>query len=72
MFNHKIPLAERMRPKTLADLVGQEHLFCEKCTLKKAIASGNVPSMILCLPPGIGKTTVANIIAQESKASFNQ
>ncbi|HHP7240393.1 MAG TPA: replication-associated recombination protein A [Cyclobacteriaceae bacterium] len=72
MFNHKIPLAERMRPKTLADLVGQEHLFCEKCPLNKAIASGNVPSMILWGPPGIGKTTVANIIAQESKASFNQ
>jgi len=72
MFNHKIPLAERMRPKKLVDLVGQEHLFCEKCPLNKAIASGNVPSMILWGPPGIGKTTVANIIAQESKASFNQ
>ncbi len=72
MFDHKIPLAERMRPKKLADLVGQGHLFCEKCPLNKAIASGNVPSMILWGPPGIGKTTVANIIAQESKASFNQ
>ena len=58
-MNHSIPLAERLRPQTLADLVGQEHLSSQYSVLQKAIAKGKVPSMILWGPPGVGKTTLA-------------
>src|SRR6187455_1134979 len=64
------PLAERMRPSRLDDLVGQEHLVGENGIIRKAILSGNVPSMILWGPPGVGKTTIANIIANEVKRPF--
>jgi putative ATPase len=64
------PLAERMRPSSLEDLVGQDHLVGAKGIIRKAIASGNVPSMILWGPPGVGKTTIANIIANEVKRPF--
>lgn len=64
------PLAERMRPTRLEDLIGQEHLSSPNSFLYKAIKSGNVPSMILWGPPGVGKTTIANIIANEIKAPF--
>jgi len=64
------PLAERMRPNRLEDLIGQEHLSSPTSFLHKAIKSGNVPSLILWGPPGVGKTTVANIIANEIKAPF--
>jgi putative ATPase len=64
------PLAERMRPSKLEDLVGQEHLTGDKGVIRKAIAAGNVPSMILWGPPGVGKTTIANIIAHEVKKPF--
>ncbi len=64
------PLAERMRPTRLEDLIGQEHLSSPKSFLYKAIKSGNVPSIILWGPPGVGKTTIANIIANEIKAPF--
>lgn len=64
------PLAERMRPTRLEDLIGQEHLSSPNSFLFKAIKSGNVPSMILWGPPGVGKTTIANIIANEIKAPF--
>ncbi len=64
------PLAERMRPTRLEDLIGQEHLSSPKSFLHKAIKSGNVPSLILWGPPGVGKTTIANIIANEIKAPF--
>ena len=66
-----LPLAERMRPSTLEDLVGQEHLVGEHGIIRKAIATGNVPSMILWGPPGVGKTTIANIIANEVKRPFH-
>jgi putative ATPase len=62
-----VPLAERLRPTTLKELIGQEHL---KGILERAIDSGSVPSMILWGPPGIGKTTIANIIANEVKKPF--
>jgi putative ATPase len=64
------PLAERMRPSRLEELIGQEHLTAPTSFLYKAIISGNVPSLILWGPPGVGKTTIANIIANEIKAPF--
>jgi putative ATPase len=67
---NQIPLAERMRPHKLEDLIGQEHLSSPSSFLHKAIKSGNVPSLILWGPPGVGKTTIANIIANEIKAPF--
>jgi len=70
MLDHKLPLAERMRPHNLRDLVGQEHLTNENGVLKKALDSGNIPSMILWGPPGVGKTTLANIIAATLKRPF--
>jgi len=59
-----------MRPSRLEDLVGQEHLTGKNGVIRKAIAAGNVPSMILWGPPGVGKTTIANIIANEVKKPF--
>lgn len=70
-INSQIPLAERMRPTQLSELVGQEHLVGEGGIIRNAIASGNIPSMILWGPPGVGKTTIANIIANEVKKSFH-
>lgn len=67
---HKIPLADRMRPKTLTDFVGQEKLLGEGKILRKAIESDNIPSMILWGPPGSGKTTLASIIAKATKGEF--
>jgi putative ATPase len=59
-----------MRPSKLEDLVGQEHLVGKNGIIRKAIDTGNVPSMILWGPPGVGKTTIANIIANEVKRPF--
>ncbi len=64
------PLAERMRPKTLNDYTGQQHLVGENAVLRKAIASGNIPSMIFWGPPGVGKTTLANIISESLSRPF--
>ncbi|UCS93392.1 replication-associated recombination protein A [Echinicola marina] len=64
------PLAERMRPVRLEDLIGQSHLSAPNTFLYRAIKSGTVPSLILWGPPGVGKTTIANIIANEVKAPF--
>jgi putative ATPase len=57
------PLAERIRPQTLDELVGQQHLAGKGSILRTAIEQGHIPSMILWGPPGTGKTTIANIIA---------
>ncbi|MBS1491376.1 MAG: replication-associated recombination protein A [Bacteroidetes bacterium] len=65
------PLAERMRPASLHHLIGQEHLVGENGIIRKAIQRGNIPSMILWGPPGVGKTTIANIIAHEIKRPFH-
>src|SRR5881275_1950681 len=64
------PLAERMRPQTLDDLVGQEHLAGKGSILRTAIEHGKIPSMILWGPPGTGKTTIANIIAHTLEVPF--
>lgn len=64
------PLAERLRPKTLADYISQTHLVGEQGALTKQIEQGLIPSMIFWGPPGIGKTTLANIIATESGRPF--
>lgn len=64
------PLAERMRPSKLEELIGQEHLSAPTSFLHRAIKSGSVPSLILWGPPGVGKTTIANIIANEIRAPF--
>ena len=67
---HKIPLADRMRPETLADFVGQEKLLGEGKILRKAVETDNVPSMIFWGPPGSGKTTIALVIARATKGEF--
>src|SRR5450432_3395321 len=65
------PLAERLRPQALDDLVGQKHLTGKGSILRTAIEHGTVPSMILWGPPGTGKTTIANIIAHTLQVSFS-
>ena len=65
-----IPLAERIRPKKLSEVVGQKHLIGEKGALNTAINNKLIPSMILWGPPGVGKTTLSNLIAQELDRPF--
>ena len=64
------PLAERLRPKQLKDYLSQSHLVGDQVTLTQHIKKGVIPSMIFWGPPGIGKTTLANIIANESNRPF--
>ena len=64
------PLAERLRPKKLTDYISQSHLIGPKGALTQALNKGLIPSMIFWGPPGIGKTTLATIIAQESERPF--
>lgn len=64
------PLAERLRPTNLDNLIGQQHLTGEGSILRQAIEKGTIPSMILWGPPGVGKTTIANIIAHSLQAPF--
>ncbi len=66
----KIPLADRMRPETLGDFVGQEKILGEGKILRKAIETDNIPSIIFWGPPGAGKTTLAYIIAKTTKGEF--
>ncbi|MEC9209581.1 MAG: replication-associated recombination protein A [Bacteroidota bacterium] len=65
-----IPLAERIRPKKLSEVIGQKHLIGSKGPLKTAINNKLIPSMILWGPPGVGKTTLSNLIAQELDRPF--
>src|ERR1700720_1120475 len=70
MDSHEVPLAERLRPQTLDQLVGQQHLTGKGSVLRTAIEHGKPPSMILWGPPGTGKTTIAGIIAHSLKVPF--
>ena len=65
-----LPLAERMRPKNLDDYIGQKHLVGEEAILRRLIESGNIASFILWGPPGVGKTTLARIIAHHLERPF--
>ena len=65
-----IPLAERIRPRKLSEVIGQKHLIGKKGTLEIAIKNKLIPSMILCGPPGVGKTTLSNLIAKELDRPF--
>ena len=64
------PLASRMRPRNLDEFIGQTHLLGENKILRKIIKSDNIPSMIFWGPPGVGKTTLAKIIAKQTKSEF--
>lgn len=64
------PLAERLRPNTLDDYIGQDHIVGKNAVLRKAIESGIIPSMIFWGPPGVGKTTLANIISNQLSRPF--
>lgn len=67
-----VPLAERMRPKTLEDYIGQEEVVGEGSPLRKVLKSGFIPSMILWGPPGVGKTTLAHLISKTTGRSFHE
>ena len=64
------PLAERLRPRTLDDYIGQRHLVGENAVLRKMIEAGRITSFILWGPPGVGKTTLAQIIANRLETPF--
>ncbi len=66
------PLPERLRPKTIAEFVGQQHLIGEGKVLRKLIDSGNIPSIIFWGPPGVGKTSLARFIAEQVHLPFHQ
>ena len=66
------PLAERIRPQKLSEYISQLHLVGEQGSLTQQISKGIIPSLILWGPPGTGKTTLAQIMAQESKRPFYQ
>lgn len=70
LFDIRTPLANRLRPETIEDYVGQEHLVSKGKMLRRLIESDNIPSMIFWGPPGVGKTTLAQIICAKTQAEF--
>lgn len=68
----RVPLAERLRPKSVADYIGQEHLLGENGLLTKLLKNKQLPSVIFWGPPGCGKTTLAELLAKQSKRPFEQ
>ncbi|HSV88106.1 MAG TPA: replication-associated recombination protein A [Bacteroidales bacterium] len=70
MGNLNIPLAEKLRPKSLDEYLGQDHLLGKGSVLRKSIESGNIPSMIFWGPPGVGKTTLAFLISRYMSRQF--
>ena len=71
-YDHLPPLAERLRPQTLDEVIGQEHLLAEGTPFRRAIENKRIPSMIFWGPPGVGKTTLAQIIAYSASRPFRQ
>ena len=67
-----VPLAERIRPRTLDDIVGQTHLLGENKPLRRIIESGKIPNMIFYGPSGVGKTTVARMIANNANMTMHK
>ena len=66
------PLADRLRPQSLAEVVGQDHLLAEGMPIRRMLDAGRLSSIILWGPPGVGKTTIAQLLAKESKLDFEQ
>jgi len=65
------PLADRLRPQTLADVVGQEHLLGPEGPIGRMLAKKRLASMVLWGPPGVGKTTIARLLAEEAELAFD-
>ncbi len=70
MSDSNIPLPERLRPRDLSEIIGQDHLLGEQAPLRQMIDQGHLPSIIFWGPPGVGKTTIALLLAQAIDRPF--